>query len=69
MVFVVPVLFLAPIYAITIATVGTDYLKWFFAGIDYDKDDVAHKKRDERDKVIGLTILIIEVIIILCILI
>lgn len=69
MVFIVPVLFLAPIYAITIATVGTDYLKWFFAGIDYDKDDIGHKQRDERDKVVGSVILIVEVIIMLCILI
>ena len=69
MVFLVPVLFLAPIYAITIATVGTDYLKWFFAGIDYDKDDIGHKQRDERDKVVGSVILIVEVIIMLYILI
>lgn len=69
MVFMVPVLFLAPFYAITIAAVGTDYLKWFFADIDYDKDDVNHKRRDERDKVIGSVILIVEAIIMLYILI
>lgn len=69
MVFMVPVLFLAPIYAITIAIVGTDYLKWFFAGIDYDKDDVNHKQRDERDRVVGSVILIVEAIIMLYILI
>lgn len=69
MVFMVPVLFLAPIYAITIATVGTDYLKWLFAGIDYDKDDVNHKQRDEMDRVVGSVILIVEAIIMLYILI
>ena len=57
------------VFAIVIATVRTDYLKWFFAGIDYDKNDAGHKRRDKRDKVIGLTILIVEIIIILCILI
>ena len=51
-------------YAIGSAILGTDYLKWFFLGINY-QNDINHKKRDERDKIIGTLILLMVNIIII----
>lgn len=54
-------------YAIGCATLGTDYLKWFFLGVNYQSNDIKHKQRDERDKIIGTLILLMVNIIIIII--
>lgn len=64
MILIASIIFLT-VYAIGSATVGTDYLKWFFLGINYQSNDVNHKRRDERDKIIGIVILFVVNIIII----